>query len=101
MFALWGVGGFVLTLFATLGASILQVTAAGVTWIGGMLFFGLGALIATPNYAMSDVLSVGIYKGMKYREMVDHSVQVDTKDGPVTYPNVPAFRSAVTEKHSR
>jgi hypothetical protein len=99
LFVLWGIGGFVLVLFGIAGsgafAAAMVGAAGGILWIGGMVFFGIGALLAAPIYTMSDIRSLGAYKGVNYREMVDYSIQVDTEDGTVTYPNLAAFRNDV------
>jgi hypothetical protein len=44
---------------------------------------------------MSNVLGVGEYKGLKYRQMTNHSIEVDTEDGTVTYPDLSTFRNEV------
>jgi hypothetical protein len=63
LFWIWGLGGFALVLtdlselFGKLregvgvGSSSF-LAAIGVVWIGGMVFFGLGALIASANFNM-------------------------------------------------
>lgn len=99
LFALWGLGGFILIILGMAGSGGLGAAmvgaAGGILWIGGMVFFGIGALLAPPNYTLTDVRASGAYKGVKYREMVDYSIQVDTQDGTVTYPSIAAFRDDV------
>lgn len=99
LFVLWGIGGFVLVLVSIIGSGVLAAAmvgaAGGILWIGGMVFFGIGALLAPPIYTMSDVRNSGVYKGVRYREMVDYSIQADTEDGTVTYPHLAAFRAGV------
>jgi hypothetical protein len=58
LFWLWGLGGFILVLFefsrmpnnVGVGTSA-AVAAECLMWIGGMVLFGLGAMIASPDFS--------------------------------------------------
>src|SRR5260370_3049929 len=60
LFAIWGAGGFALTLFAAIAAPVLTASMIALVWIGGILFFGIGALIAPVPHRL-DVFSVPVY----------------------------------------
>lgn len=101
LFVLWGLLGFCGIILSFIGGSVLAGAMVGATvgviWIGGMIFFGIAAMLVTPNFIMTDVRRTGVYQGYRFREMVDWSVQVDTADGLLTYSDYAAFKKAVRQ----
>jgi hypothetical protein len=107
LFAIWGAGGFALALFAAVTAPVLTASMITLVWIGGLLFFGLGALIASVPYRW-DGFSIPVYvtdpphpdglneeyRGIRYRISSTGHVIAEFADGQHTFKNWQKFLEA-------
>lgn len=99
LFVVWGIGGFILALVAITAAgalaSAIMATAGGILWIGGMVFFGIAALMASPSFVMTDIASRGTYRKIPYRIKVDGTVEAKTEAGVESFNSWKSFKTAI------
>src|SRR5260370_25967709 len=108
--AIGGAGGFALALFAAIAAPVLTASMIALVWIGGILFFGIGALIAPVPHRL-DVFSVPVYvtkpphpdgfnqehRGVPYRILSTGHVIAEFADGQHTFKSWQKFLEAAPE----
>jgi hypothetical protein len=104
LFAIWGMGGFAFVIFAAMGAPVLTASMIALVWIGGILFFGLGALIAPVPYRWDD-FSFPVYvtnppradglnqehRGVPFKILPNGQVVAEFADGQHTFKNWEKF----------
>ena len=108
MLVVWGIGGLALSLFALLGAPTLTAISIILMWIGGVLFFGMCALMADISYRLSGpslpVYMVNPprpdsfneeYRGIPYMLLESGLVVAEFADGTRTFKNWKKFVEAV------
>lgn len=108
LFALWGIAGLAVSLFALLGAPILTAIYVTLMWMGGTLFFGIFALLSSSSYRLAEhgvpVFVVAKpaedgfddeYRGVRYRKLEDGRIVGDFEDGQHTFRNWKQFEKAV------
>jgi hypothetical protein len=107
LFAIWGMGGFALVLFAAIGEPVLTACLITLIWIGGMLFFGIGVL-TTPVPFRWDGFSLPVYVtrpphpdgfdqehgGVPYKILPNGRVVAEFADGQHTFKNWEKFLEA-------
>ena len=104
LFAIWGMGGFVLAIFAAMAAPVLTASMIVLVWIGGILFFGIAALIAPVPYRW-DGFSIPVYvtnppradgldqqhRGVPFKILPNGQVVAEFADGRHTFKNWKKF----------
>jgi hypothetical protein len=97
-------GGFALSIFAAMAAPVLTASMIALVWIGGTLFFGMGALIAPVPYRW-DGFSVPVHvtkppradglnhehRGVPFKVLPNGQVVAQFADGQHTFKNWQKF----------
>lgn len=60
LFVLWGLGDLMLSVLAALGAGTLAAIGIILMWMGGVLFFGIAALLAPVSFAIKGAVPIYI-----------------------------------------
>lgn len=108
-FGVWGVVGLAISLFAMMGAPMVSAIYVTLMWMGGVLFFGLAALMcsvtfetaALPVYVVdspADAEPDQTFHGIPYRSLPHGEILGEFPNGKFRFRNWNEFIKAAAKK---
>jgi hypothetical protein len=109
LFAIWGMGGLAVTTLVGAAAPTLSAVFAVLFWIGGMMLFGVGSLLAGPSFrSLEPSFPVHVvkstitqsfereYNGIAYDVLQNNFVVGAFPDGQLTFTSWKDFVDAAS-----